>query len=53
MMFKQFQANPSTGWNVHRRAYTTITSQVNSTLSTKAPRQEGKAAEDNSHDPLK
>jgi len=53
MMFKKFQANLSTGWNVHRRAYTTITSQVNSTLSTKTTRKEGKAAEDNSHDPLK
>ena len=53
MMFKQSQANPSIGWNAHRRAHTAITSQVNSTLSTKTSSQEGKAAEDNSHDPLK
>jgi len=52
-MFKKFQANPSTGWNVHRRAHTTIMSQVHSTLSSKTSRQEGKVTEDNSHDPLK
>ena len=53
MMFKQFHANPSTGWNVHRKAYTKIMSQVNSALSAKTSRQEGKATEDNNHDPLK
>jgi len=53
MMFTQFQPNPPTGWNVHRRAYTTLVSQVNTTLSPKTSRQEGKATEDNSHNPLK
>jgi hypothetical protein len=53
MMFTQFKANPPTGWNVQGREYTTLMSQVNSTLSPKTSRQEGKATEDNSHDPLK
>ena len=52
-MFKQFQENPSNGRNVHRRAFTTIMPQVNSTLSATTSRQEGKATDDNSHDPLK
>jgi hypothetical protein len=33
--------------------YTTLMSQVNSTLSPKTSRQEGRTTEDNSHDPLK